>query len=153
MTSRKRVVITGMGCVTPIGNDVDTFWSNLVAGKSGIATNTKFDITDYNCKVTAEIKDLDYLEYFERKEDRKLEAFTKLAIISSRQAAKDSGLLETDVDLNEVGCIMGVGIGGIGFIEDQVRIAESKGPKRVSPQLIPKIIANIAPGNISIDLV
>lgn len=152
MADRKRVVVTGMGCVTPVGNDVESYWASLKAGKSGLGLISKFDNSDINTKVVAEVKDLDYDQHFDKKENRKLEDFTKFSLIASRQAAADSGLLESGVNRELIGCVMGVGIGGIGFIEDQVKVGAERGLKRVSPILIPKIIANIAPGNVSIDL-
>lgn len=151
MTGAKRVVVTGLGAVTPIGNNVGDFWDGLMAGRSGVTRITRFDPEGCDCQIAAEIKDLDYDLHFDRKESRKIEDFTKYAMIASREAAKQSGIQESGLDMEEIGCVMGVGIGGIGFIEEQCKALAIKGPRRVSPMLIPKIIANIAPGYISID--
>lgn len=152
MTQARRVVVTGMGAVTPIGNDVQTFWEALKAGKNGIGRIACFDPTGFGCQIAAEVKGLDQDQWFDKKEQRKMEDFTKFAVIASRQAAKESGILESGLNLEEIGCILGVGIGGIGFISEQVIICKERGPGRVSPMFIPKSIANIASGHVSIDL-
>ncbi|MCL5271563.1 MAG: beta-ketoacyl-ACP synthase II [bacterium] len=148
----RRVVVTGMGAVTPLGNDVASFWEGLLAGRSGIGKITKFDPEGCECRIAAEVKNLDFEQFFDKKDVRKIEDFTKYAIIAARQAAEHSGILVSRLSHEEIGCVMGVGIGGIGYIEEQVRILAEKGPRRISPLLIPKIIANIAPGQITIDL-
>lgn len=150
--TQRRVVVTGMGAVTPIGNDAPSFWSALKEGRSGIGRITKFDAETTEVKIAAEVKDLDFDQHFDKKEVRKIEDFSKYALIASREAAKQSGILESGLSRDEIGCVMGVGIGGIGFLEDQVSTMVEKGSRRVSPMLIPRIIANIAPGLISIDL-
>ncbi|MCE5229219.1 beta-ketoacyl-ACP synthase II [bacterium] len=152
MTQARRVVVTGMGAVTPIGNDVPTFWEALKAGTNGIGRITKFDPTGFDCQIDAEVKGLDLDQWFDKKEQRKMEDFTKFAVIAARQAAKDSGILESGLNLEQIGTILGVGIGGIGFISEQVTICKERGPGRVSPMFIPKSIANIASGHVSIDL-
>lgn len=152
MTQARRVVVTGMGAVTPIGNDVQTYWEALKAGKNGIGRISKFDPTGFDCQIAAEVKGLDQDQWFDKKEQRKMEDFTKFAVIASRQAAKDSGILESGLNLEQIGTILGVGIGGIGFISEQVTICKERGPSRVSPMFIPKSIANIASGHVSIDL-
>lgn len=150
MGHNRRVVVTGMGAITPIGNDVPTFWENLKNGRSGIQRISRFDPSDLPCQIAAEVKDLDYNDHFEPKESRKMEDFTKYAILASRQAAAQSGILQCGLGAERIGCVMGVGIGGIGFIEQQVQMLEKRGPRRISPMLIPKIIANIAPGQVAI---
>lgn len=152
MTQGRRVVVTGMGAITPLGNTVASFWENLKAGKSGIRQITKFDTSQSEIKIAAEVKDLDYEQFFEKKEVRKIEDFTKNSIIAAREAAAQSGILQSGLNHDLIGCIMGVGIGGIGFIEEECKKLAEKGPRRVSPMLIPKIIANIAPGMVCIDL-
>ncbi len=152
MTKARRVVITGLGALTPIGNDVESFWQSLTAGKSGLGRITKFDPTGCDCQIAGEVKGLDLDQHFDRKEQRKMEDFTKFALIVARQAVKDSGILDNGFDRQEIGCILGVGIGGIGFIQEQVTLCNSRGPGRVSPLFIPKSIANIAAGQVSIDL-
>ncbi len=152
MTEARRVVVTGMGVVTPIGNDVPTFWEGLLAGRSGIDRISRFDPEGCDCQIAAEVKGLDLDQWFDRKEQRKMEDFAKFAVIASRQAAADSGIMESGLDSEQIGCILGVGIGGIGFIQEQVNLCASRGPGRVSPMFIPKSIANIASGMVSIDL-
>ena len=152
MSARKRVVVTGMGAVTPIGNSVAEFWDALKSGTSGIATITRFDATGCAATIAAEIKNLNYEDHFEKKEVRKVEDFTKNSIIASRQAAADSGILESGLSRDEIGCLMGVGIGGIPFIQECCITTHIKGPSRVSPMFVPRTIANISPGMIAIDL-
>jgi 3-oxoacyl-[acyl-carrier-protein] synthase II len=152
MCDRRRVVVTGLGAVTPIGNDLPTFWQNLVAGMSGVTRISKFDPSACQSQVAAEIKGLDYGAFFDRKEQRRTEDFAKNAIIAAREAARQSGILESGLDHELIGCTLGVGVGGISFIEDEVTKLAKSGPSRVSPLLIPKIIANIAPGQLAIDL-
>lgn len=151
MTEAKRVVVTGLGTVTPIGNNVADFWDSLIAGRSGVRRITKFDPEGCDCQIAGEVQNLDFEQHFDRKEIRKIEDFTKYAMIASREAAAQSGIKDCGLSSEEIGCVMGVGIGGIGFIEQQCQALAIKGPRRVSPMLIPKIIANIAPGYISID--
>lgn len=152
MTQGRRVVVTGLGAITPLGNDVPTFWEGLKAGRCAIRRITRFDTSQSEVQIAAEVDGLDFEQYFEKKEIRKIEDFTKYAIIAAREAAKQSGILESGLSHDEIGCIMGVGIGGISFIEEQCKLLAERGPRRVSPMLIPKIIANIAPGMVCIDL-
>ena len=150
MDQRKRVVVTGMGTINPLGHDVKQFWEGLTAGRSAIGRITKFDPEDFNCQVAGEIRDFDFSQHFTPKDMRKLDGFTHLAVIAARQAAEQSGILESGLSRDLIGCIMGVGIGGIGYIQEQVQTMTKKGPRRVSPMFIPKSITNIAPGQISI---
>lgn len=152
MTHSRRVVVTGMGAVTPLGNDVPTFWEGLKAGRSGVRRITRFDPTESEVKIAGEVAGLDFEQHFEKKEVRKIEDFSKYAIIAAREAVKQSGIMEAGLESELIGCVMGVGIGGISYIEEQVKLLAERGPKRVSPMLIPKIIANIAPGQVCIDL-
>lgn len=152
MTQGKRVVVTGMGVVTPIGNTVEEFWESLCEGRSGLGPITKFDASACNCQVAAEVKNLKVEDHFEPKEIRRLEDFVKYPIIAAREASKASGILEAGLAPEDIGCLMGIGIGGIGFIEEQCKLMSEKGARRISPLLIPRIIANIAPGQVSIDL-
>ena len=152
MTQGRRVVVTGMGAVTPLGNDVDTFWEGLKAGRCGIGQITKYEHSNTEVQIAAEVKNLDFEQHFEKKEVRKIEDFSKFAIIAARQAAAQSGVMDGGLDNDAIGCVMGIGIGGITYIEDQVRIMTERGTRRVSPMLIPRIIANIAPGLVCIDL-
>lgn len=152
MAQERRVVVTGLGAVTPIGNTVPEYWEGLLAGRSGARRISKFEISDdAPCTIAAEVQ-IDFEQHFDRKENRKLEDFVKYSIVAAREAAKDSGLLESGLSGDDIGCIMGIGIGGIGFTEAQCKQAAEKGGGRTSPMLIPRIIANIAPGQVAIDL-
>ena len=148
----KRVVVTGLGAVTPVGNTPEETWENLVAGKSGAAPITLFDSSKFKTQFACEVKNLDLNAYLDRKESRKLDRFTQLAMVSAMQGVKDSGLDLEKEDMNRIGVIYGVGIGGIRTFEDEVvyyGLHQEEGPK-FSPFFIPKMIADIAAGQISI---
>lgn len=148
----KRVVVTGLGAVTPVGNNVEETWNNLVAGKSGAAPITQFDCSKFKSQFACEVKNLNINDYIDRKEARKMDRYTQFAIISAMQAVKDCGMNLETIDKNRVGVVFGVGIGGIKTFEDEVSYyAQNKenGPK-FNPFFIPKMIADIASGHISI---
>ena len=148
----KRVVVTGLGAVTPVGNTPEETWNNLVAGKSGAAPITLFDCSKFKTQFACEVKGLDFNAYIDRKEARKLDRYTQLALISAIQGIKDSGLDLEKEDKNRIGVVYGVGIGGIKTFEDEVvyyGLHKEDGPK-FSPFFIPKMIADIASGHISI---
>lgn len=148
----KRVVVTGLGAVTPVGNTPEETWNNLVAGKSGAAPITLFDCSKFKTQFACEVKGLDFNAYIDRKEARKLDRYTQLAMISAIQGIKDSGLDLENEDKNRIGVVYGVGIGGIKTFEDEVvyyGLHKEDGPK-FSPFFIPKMIADIASGHISI---
>lgn len=148
----KRVVVTGLGAVTPVGNTPEETWNNLVAGKSGAAPITLFDCSKFKTQFACEVKGLDFKAYIDRKEARKLDRYTQLAMISAIQGIKDSGLDLEKEDKNRIGVVYGVGIGGIKTFEDEVvyyGLHKEDGPK-FSPFFIPKMIADIASGHISI---
>ena len=148
----KRVVVTGLGAVTPVGNTPEETWQNLLAGVSGAASITKFDTTLFKTKFACEVKNLNVNDYLDRKEARKMDRYTQLAMIAARQAMEDSGLdLETE-DRDRIGVVYGVGIGGIQTFQDEVTYYgahREDGPK-FNPFFIPKMIADIAAGQISI---
>ncbi len=148
----KRVVVTGIGAVTPIGNNVDQYWSGLLAGKSGIAPITRWDASAHTVKIGGEVKDFVPEDHFERKEVKKLELFTRYAVVAAREAFKQSGINVENEDPHEIGTLMGVGMGGVMTIEEQHEVLMLKGPGRVTPFLVPKMIPNMASGMISIDL-
>lgn len=148
----KRVVVTGLGAVTPVGNTPEETWNNLVAGKSGAAPITLFDCSKFKTQFACEVKGLDFNAYIDRKEARKLDRYTQLAMISAIQGIEDSGLDLEKEDKNRIGVVYGVGIGGIKTFEDEVvyyGLHKEDGPK-FSPFFIPKMIADIASGHISI---
>ncbi|MCI7579593.1 MAG: beta-ketoacyl-ACP synthase II [Prevotella sp.] len=148
----KRVVVTGLGAVTPVGNTPEETWENLVAGKSGAAPITLFDASKFKTQFACEVKGLNMNDYIDRKEARKMDRYTQLALVAATQAVADSKIDAEGVDKDRVGVIFGVGIGGIKTFEDEVKyygLHESDGPK-FNPFFIPKMIADIASGQISI---
>ncbi len=147
----KRVVVTGLGALTPIGNNIQEFWDGLVNGKSGCAPITYFDTEKFKTKFACELKNYNPEDYFERKEARKLDHFAQYALIASDEAIHDAGLDLAEVDKFRVGVIWGAGIGGLQTFQDEVQnFVEGDGTPRFNPFFIPKMIADIAPGNISI---
>lgn len=149
--SFKRVVITGLGAITPIGNDVSTYWKNLVAGVSGAAPITRFDPEKFRTKFACEIKGLDINDYIPRQEARKMDPFTQYAVIAADEAMKDAGFGEGTLDLDKAGVIWGSGIGGLKTFEDEVlNFAEGNKTPRFNPFFIPKMIADSASGVLSI---
>jgi len=146
----KRVVVTGLGAITPLGNTVEETWTNLVNGVSGAAPITHFDPTKFKTQFACEVKNFDPKEYFDRKEARKLDLFAQYAIVAADQAIADAKLESEDIDTNEVGVIWGAGIGGINTFQTEVLgYAKGDGTPRFNPFFIPKMIADIAPGHIS----
>ena len=146
----KRVVITGLGLVTPLGIGVKPTWQSLCAGKSGVAEITRFDTSAYATKIAAQIKDFNPEDFIPKKEAKRVELFIAFALAATRMALEDSGLVINSSNEYRIGAITGCGLGGLSFMEDTVfRLAE-RGPKRVSPFFIPMMIGNMAPGMISI---
>jgi 3-oxoacyl-[acyl-carrier-protein] synthase II len=147
----KRVVVTGLGVVSPVGKSAQEYWDNLIAGVSGAAPITLFDTTDFKTNFACEVKDFDPSLYLDRKEARKLDRFSQFAIACSDEAIHDSGILNGNVDKDGVGVIWGAGIGGMDtFTSELVSFAEGGRKPRFSPFFIPKVISDIAPGHISI---
>ena len=147
----KRVVVTGMGAVTPIGNTLDQYWNALIAGKSGAAQITHFDASKFKTQFACEIKDFDPLDFFDRKDARKLDRFTQYGAVAADQAIADSALDTEALDKFRVGVIWGAGIGGLETFQNEVlNFASGDGTPRFNPFFIPKMIADIAPGYISI---
>ena len=148
----RRVVITGLGAITPLGNNVEEFWKGIKEGKCGIDQITKFDTTNFKVKLAAEVKEYNPEDYFERREAKRLDLFSQYAMIASREAWKDSGLDKEKENMERVGIIIGSGIGGIETIEIENKKCNEKGPDRVSPMYIPMGILNMATGNVAIDI-
>lgn len=149
---RKRVVITGLGCVTPVGTGKDKFWENIKNGICGIDKITKFDSSSFQTQIAGEVKDFNPEDYMNKKESKRMDRFTHFAIASASLAVKDANL---DIDLlnkEKVGVIIGSGIGGVETIEEQHKILLEKGNKRVSPFFVPMMISNMAAGQVSIML-
>jgi|TARA_R110000823_G_scaffold159218_7_gene290593 3-oxoacyl-[acyl-carrier-protein] synthase II len=147
----KRVVVTGLGALTPIGNNIQEYWDALVSGKSGCAPITYFDTEKFKTKFACELKNFNAEDHFDRKEARKLDRFAQYALVSSDEAIIDAGINLDEIDKFRVGVIWGAGIGGLETFQDEViNFAEGDGTPRFNPFFIPKMIADIAPGNISI---
>ncbi|MCK5218507.1 beta-ketoacyl-ACP synthase II [bacterium] len=146
----KRVVVTGLGVITPLGNDVESFWKNILAGNSGIGPMTHFDCTGFDSRIAGEMRDFDPSALVDRKEARRMDFFVQYALAAAHEALRHSGLNMDLVDRNRIGVVIGCGIGGIGVAEAQTRVLISKGPGRVSPFLVPMMIPNMAPGQIAI---
>jgi 3-oxoacyl-[acyl-carrier-protein] synthase II len=147
----RRVVVTGLGAITPLGNSVTEYWKNLVSGVSGADTITRFDHSLFKTHFACEVKDFDPLKYFDRKEARKLDLYAQFAVATSEEAIKDSGLDLESLNMGRAGVILGVGIGGLQtFFNECVNFAEGGGVPRFNPFFIPKMIADIASGHISI---
>ncbi|AUM63074.1 beta-ketoacyl-[acyl-carrier-protein] synthase II [Brevibacillus laterosporus] len=146
----ERVVITGMGVVSPMGNQVESFWSNLVQGTSGISYIDTFDTSKYKTKFAGVVKDFDADSIFGRKEARRMDRFSQFALVAAEQALTDSGLVLDEIDLERLGVYVGSGIGGIQTMMGQEQIRKERGPDRVSPLLVPMMIANMASSMISI---
>lgn len=146
----KRVVITGMGIISPVGTGKDLFWESLVQGKSGISRITRFDISDYPTKIGGEVKDFNPNDYMDKKEARRMDRFTQFAVAAASLSLKDSGLDLEREDLDRVGVVLGTGIGGTETFEEQHRVLLDKGPGRVSPFFVPMMIGNMGAGQVSI---
>lgn len=146
----KRVVVTGLGAITPVGNDVESFWNNIKNGVCGIDFITKFDTSEFKVKIAAEVKDFDPSIYMDRKEVKRIDTFSQFAMAASAQAVEDSKLDLEKIDKNRFGVVIGSGIGGIGTIEDEQTKFLEKGPNKVHPLFIPMIISNMAAGNVAI---
>lgn len=146
----KRIVVTGIGAVTPIGIGKDSYWQSLTDGVCGVSNITLFDTTGFDVKIAAEVKNFDPTTYVERKEARRMDRFVQFAVAASLMALEDAGLKITEHNAERVGVVIGSGIGGLQTMEDQVRILVEKGPSRVSPFLVPMMIGNMASGHVSI---
>ena len=148
----RRVVITGMGAVTPIGNNVEDFWANIKKGTVGVGPITKFDTSDYKAHLAAEVKGFDPLQYMDKKSARRMEDFSQYAVAAAKEAMEDAGLDMEKEDSFRVGCAVGCGIGSLQCVQRNYVRIQTKGPNRVEPLMIPMLISNIAAGNISIQL-
>ena len=150
MGKNRRVVVTGMGAITPIGNSVEEFWNGIKEGKTGFGPITYFDTADYRCKLAAEVKDFDPAQYMDKKSARRMEQFCQFAVAAAGQAITDAGLDMEQEDPYMVGCSVGSGIGSLQAMEREYDRLKEKGPGRVGPMLVPLMISNMAAGNVSI---
>ncbi len=149
---KRRVVVTGMGAVTPIGNNVESFWTGIKEGKVGIDKITKFDTTDYKVKIAAELKDFVAKEHMDFKAAKRMEPFSQYAVVAAKEAMIDAGIDMDQEDPFRVGVIIGSGIGGLECMEREHTKLKEKGPSKVNPLLIPMMISNMAAGNVAIQL-
>lgn len=149
---KRRVVVTGIGAVTPLGNDAETLWENIVANKSGVDYITRVNKDDFPVKVAAELKEFDPKEYIDRKEVRRMDLFTQYAVVASKMAVEDAGLVIDENNADRVGVWIGCGIGGMDTYEEQMRRFIDKGYRRVSPFFVPMLIPDMAAGQVSIQL-
>ena len=150
MGKNRRVVVTGMGAITPIGNSVEEFWNGIKEGKTGFGPITYFDTADYRCKLAAEVKDFAPAQYMDKKSARRMEQFCQFAVAAAGQAISDAGLDMEQEDPYMVGCSVGSGIGSLQAMEREYDRLKEKGPGRVGPMLVPLMISNMAAGNVSI---
>jgi 3-oxoacyl-[acyl-carrier-protein] synthase II len=148
--SRRRVVVTGLGLVSPVGIGVEASWQSLVAGRSGIGPITLFDASSYPTRIAGEVKNFEPGDFMDKKEARRNDRFIQFALAAADLAMKDSGLDMSKEDPDQVGCIVGAGMGGLGTIEENRTLLTERGLKRISPFFIPSLIINLAPGQISI---
>ncbi len=147
---RRRVVVTGLGALTPIGNNVPKYWQGLISGRNGIGTITLFDASQHASRIAGEVKGFDPNEFLDRKESKRMDRFTQFAVIASQQALLDSQLIINELNADHVGIIIGTGVGGIKMMEEQQEIYLTKGPSRCSPFMVPTMIANMAAGMTAI---
>ena len=147
--NRKRVVITGMGVMSPLGQSVEEYWTGLIEGRSGIGPMTLADPTIYPCKIAGEVTGFDAAQYIDRREARRMARFSQLAVSAASVALEDSGLDLGKEDLERVGVVMGTGVGGFPETEDNARTLVDRGGMRISPYFIPMILPNMAAANVS----
>ena len=150
MTLRRRIAITGLGAVSPLGNTLDDNWANLIAGKSGIGRITKFDASAYSVQIAGEVRDFDVTQYIAAKEARHMDTFIHYGIAASMQAVRDSGIDQAGLDPERVGVLVGSGIGGLPLIENTYKELLDRGPRRVTPFFVPASIINMISGHVSI---
>ena len=150
--NNKRVVVTGLGAITPIGNNVNEFWKSIKESKCGIDKITLFDTSEFKTKLAAEVKNYNPEKYLDKKSAKRLDRFSQFAVIASKEAMQDSGINSENTQMDRVGVIISSGIGGLSTIEEQCNNLLEKGPDRVSPMYIPTAIVNMATGNVTIEL-
>ncbi|UOF89227.1 beta-ketoacyl-ACP synthase II [Fodinisporobacter ferrooxydans] len=149
---RRRVVVTGMGALTPVGNDVNTFWNSLIQGKSGIRVIDRFDVSDYPTKIAGMVEGFNPEDFMDKKEAKRMDRFAQLAVAGAKMAVQDADLQITEENAERIGVYIGSGIGGLSTLMEQHQILLEKGPKRVSPFFIPMMISDMASGQVSITL-
>jgi 3-oxoacyl-[acyl-carrier-protein] synthase II len=149
---RKRVVITGLGCITPLGNDVATLWRNITSGVSGVGMITLYDTSDFKVKIGAEVKDFNATALFGLREARRMDRFAQFGLAAAIQAVENSGLTITESNRDHIGVVLGTGIGGMNTLFEQAKVFFQRGPDRVSPFMVPMMLPDTAPGMIALQL-
>jgi 3-oxoacyl-[acyl-carrier-protein] synthase II len=149
---RRRVVVTGLGCISPLGNDTQTLWDNLIRGKSGVSLITQYDTSEHKCKIAAQVKDFDAAAMFGSREARRMDRVTQFSLAATIQAVEHSGLHIDDSNRDRIGVVIGSGIGGISTIYEQIQVFAERGPSRVSPFLVPMMIPDASAGMVAIQL-
>lgn len=149
---KKRVVITGLGAITPLGTGVDKYWQGLLAGKSGVNKITRFDVEKFSSQIAGEVKDFDPFLYIDKKEAKRMDRYTQFAIAATRMAIEDAGIDLENIDKDRAGVALGSGVGGMDTLESTARVLHEKGPGRVSPFFVPMMIGNMAAGQVAINL-
>ncbi|MBF0530028.1 MAG: beta-ketoacyl-[acyl-carrier-protein] synthase II, partial [Deltaproteobacteria bacterium] len=150
-SGRRRVVVTGIGIVSPLGVGLENNWDALMAGRSGIGPITNFDATGFRSRIAGEVRDFNPDNFMDKKLVRRIDTFVQFAVAAARMAMADSGLAMTSEIQDRVGCVLGCGLGGLGTLEKSHTVLMEKGPDRISPFFIPMLIGNMAPGIISIE--
>lgn len=148
----KRVVVTGMGALTPIGNTLSDYWDGLLAGRNGIGPITLFDASRHDSRIAGEVRGFDPQNYMERKEAKRMDRFAQFAVAASKQALADADFVINDLNAEQVGIVIGTGIGGLKVMEDQQEVYLNRGPSRCSPFMVPMMIANMAAGLTAIQI-
>ena len=151
MTSPTRVVVTGLGVVSPLGNDIDTFWRRLVAGESGVGPITRFDTSDYKVHIAAEVKDFDAEDFIDKRQVRRLDLFSRYAVAAAKLAAADAEF-DPRPEADRVGVVVGSGVGGLQTLQSEIEKLIEKGPDRVNPLLVPMMIPNMGAAHVSLEL-
>ncbi len=149
---RKRIVITGLGCISPLGNDIQSLWDNVIAGKSGVGAITHYDASNFKTKFAAEVKDFDGAGLFGNREARRMDRFAQFAVAAALQAMQDSGLEVNDHNRDRIGVVIGTGIGGIGTLFEQMQVYNERGPNKVSPFTVPMMLPDSGASMIAIYL-
>lgn len=149
---RKRVVVTGLGCISPLGNDTESVWKNLIAGKSGVSLITQYDTSEHKCKIAAEVKDFDPAALFGSREARRMDRVTQFSLTATLQAVQQSGLNIDDTNRDRIGVVIGTGIGGLSTLYEQMQVFAERGPSRVSPFLVPMMLPDSSAGMVAIQL-
>ncbi len=149
---RKRVVVTGIGCISPLGNDISVLWENIKAGKSGVGPITHYDASDYKCRIAAEVKEFDGEALFGSREARRMDRFSQFAVAAASQALEHARLQVGEGNRDRIGVMIGSGIGGLGTLFEQMMVFVERGPNRVSPFLVPMMLPDTAPGMVAIHL-